>query len=96
MINYAEEYVRCLKDKTRTYFIENYLYTFDATVRKKYLLNYFQRQKGVFEKFVIITIRLPIKHRQAGITTISAAWFVVAIVFASKNLQKPYFVLQIN
>lgn len=85
MINYAEEYVRCLKDKTRTYFIENYLYTFDATVRKEVPFKLFPRQKAFLKSLCDNNNTIAIKHRQAGITTISAAWICGAIVFASKK-----------
>lgn len=85
MINYAEEYVKCLKDKTRTYFIENYLYTFDATVRKEVPFLLFPRQKAFLKSLCDNNNTIAIKHRQAGITTISAAWICGAIVFASKK-----------
>lgn len=85
MINYAEEYVKCLKDKTRTYFIENYLYTFDATVRKEVPFLLFPRQKAFLKSLCENNNTIAIKHRQAGITTISAAWICGAIVFASKK-----------
>lgn len=85
MINYAQEYVKCLKDKTRTYFIENYLYTFDATVRKEVPFKLFPRQKAFLKSLCDNNNTIAIKHRQAGITTISAAWICGAIVFASKK-----------
>lgn len=85
MINYAQEYVTCLKDKTRTYFIENYLYTFDATVRKEVPFKLFPRQKAFLKSLCDNNNTIAIKHRQAGITTISAAWICGAIVFASKK-----------
>lgn len=85
MINYAQEYVKCLKDKTRTYFIENYLYTFDATVRKEVPFKLFPRQKAFLKSLSENSNTIAIKHRQAGITTISAAWICGTIVFASKK-----------
>ena len=85
MINYAQEYVKCLKDRTRTYFIENYLYTFDATVRKEVPFKLFPRQKAFLKSLCDNNNTIAIKHRQAGITTISAAWICGAIVFASKK-----------
>ena len=35
MFNIKEEYIRCFKDKSRIYFIENYLSTFNAMERKE-------------------------------------------------------------
>lgn len=36
------EYIKSYTDKTRKYFIENFLSTFDADRRKSVPLNYFQ------------------------------------------------------
>ena len=44
-----EEYIRCYKDKTRIYFIENYLHTFDAMEGHEVPFKLFPRQKAYFE-----------------------------------------------
>ena len=85
-INYQEEYYKCFSDPTRKYFIENYLSTFDAEKGQKVAFKLFPRQiaflKAIVSKEKSQTIA--IKHRQAGITTVSAAWVAGQIVFASK------------
>lgn len=44
------EYIKSYTDKTRKYFIENFLSTFDADRRKSVPLNYFQ-DKLNFKKY---------------------------------------------
>ena len=84
--NLQEEYYRCYTDKTRKYFIENYLSTFDAEAGKKVAFRLFPRQIAFIEAIVSKekSQTIAIKHRQAGITTVSAAWVTGQIVFASK------------
>ena len=43
-MNFKEEYIRCLRDKTRKYFIEHYLSTFNADERKEVPFRLFPRQ----------------------------------------------------
>ena len=45
-----EEYIRCYKDKTRIYFIENYLHTFDAMEGHEVPFKLFPRQKAYLEQ----------------------------------------------
>lgn len=85
MVNYAQEYAKCLYDKSRTYFIENFLSTFDATVGKEVPFILFPRQKAFLQSLANNNNTIAIKHRQAGITTTSAAWICGQVVFASKK-----------
>ena len=79
------EYVKCWKDKTRKYFIENYLSTFDAVERKETAFKLFPRQVEFINSLVEYQNTIAIKHRQAGITTVSSAWITGQIVFADKS-----------
>lgn len=80
-----EEYYKCYVDKTRKYFIENFLSTFDADVRKDVPFNVFPRQYEFLKSLCSNSNTIAIKHRQAGITTVSAGWATGQCVFASKN-----------
>ena len=79
------EYVKCWKDKTRKYFIENYLSTFDAVERRETAFKLFPRQVEFINSLVEYQNTIAIKHRQAGITTVSSAWITGQIVFADKS-----------
>ncbi len=78
-----DEYVKCLKDKTRIYFIENYLSTFNADERKQVPFKLFPRQKVYLNAIVNNSNVVTVKHRQCGITTVSSAWITGQLVFAS-------------
>lgn len=82
-MNYKEEYLKCLKDKTRKYFIEHYLSTFNADERKEVPFRLFPRQIAFLHSLVDNPNTVAIKHRQAGITTVSSAWITGQLVFAS-------------
>lgn len=93
-MNYREEYLRCLNDKTRQYFIETYLSTFNADDRKEVPFKLFPRQLVLLKSFTEYNNTISIKHRQAGITTVASAWITGQCVFASK--QSPETVLCIG
>lgn len=84
-MNYKEEYLRCLKDKTRRYFIETYLSTFNADDRKEVPFTLFPRQLELLKSFTEYNNTISVKHRQAGITTVASAWITGQCVFASKS-----------
>jgi TPR repeat protein len=84
-MNFKEEYIRCLKDKSRVYFIENYLSTFDADKGTKHRFILFPRQIAYLNSLVDNRNIIAIKHRQCGCTTVTSAWVTGQIVFASKN-----------
>lgn len=83
-MDYKAEYIKCLKDKTRKYFIETYLSTFNADERKETPFILFPRQVELVNSFVNYSNSIAIKHRQAGITTVASAWITGQCVFASK------------
>lgn len=88
MLNFREiqqEYGRCYQDKTRIYFIEHYLKTFNATKGRLSPFVIFPRQKAFLRSINDNKASIAIKPRQCGITTISSAWSCGQIVFASKD-----------
>lgn len=82
-MNYKEEYIKCYKDKTRQYFIENYLSTYNATERKEVQFKLFPRQIELVKALTQYNNIVTIKPRQSGITTVTSAWLTGQIVFAS-------------
>lgn len=85
MTSKQEEYIKCYKDKTRKYFIEHYLSTFNADERREVPFKLFPRQIALLNSFVNHNNSVAIKHRQAGITTVSSAWVTGQCVFAKKE-----------
>ena len=80
-LEYAKSYV----DKTRIYFIEKYLSTFNAEVGKNSQFLLFPRQKEFIRSITNYPASIAIKHRQAGITTVTSAWAAAQMVFASTD-----------
>lgn len=83
--DFQTEYIKCYIDKTRKYFIENYLSTFNATDRKVVRFHLFPRQIEFLKSIVKYNNSIAIKHRQAGITTVSSAWVTGQLVFSDKG-----------
>lgn len=80
-----EEVLKCVVDKSRIYFIEHYLSTFNADIRKTVPFTLFPRQKIFLSTVSENQNTIAVKHRQCGITTISSAWIAAQFVFASKE-----------
>ena len=85
------EYIKCYNDKSRIYFIENYLYTFNAMERAEVPFKLFPRQKAYLNSCAENSNTIAIKHRQSGVSTISAAWSCGQCVFA--NSKSPEIIL---
>jgi len=88
MLDFEEiqrEYAKCLLDKSRVYFIEHFLTTNNANERKITPFTLFPRQKVFCQSLGEHQNTIAIKHRQAGITTISAGYIAAQIVLADKN-----------
>jgi hypothetical protein len=79
------EYAKSYSDKTRIYFIEHYLSTFNAMEGRLTPFSLFPRQKAFLRSLAEKKKSIAIKHRQAGITTITSAWATAQIVFAAKD-----------
>ena len=84
-MNFQEEFIKSLQDKTRKYFIEHFLSTFNADERKEVPFKLFPRQIELLKSFVNYSNTVAVKHRQAGITTVASAWVTGQCVFASKK-----------
>ena len=80
-----EEYRKCFQDRTGRYFIEHYLSTFNADVVKETPFILFPRQLEFLNSLYKNSNTIAIKHRQAGITTVSSAWATYRCVFADKK-----------
>ena len=68
--------------------IENYFKTYDATTRKEMPFKLFPRQKAFLKALAEKNEIIAVKHRQAGITTISAAWMACQCALAQPNEQE--------
>lgn len=84
-MDYRTEYIKSYQDKTRIYFIENYLTTFNAMENKDTPFLLFPRQKVYLDAIVKYNNVISKKHRQCGITTVSAGWSCGQCVFAKKE-----------
>lgn len=79
----TQEYAKSYTDKSRIYFIEKYLSTFDGTAGKNVPFELFPRQKVYCQALGNDSKIISIKHRQCGISTTSCAWIAGQITFAS-------------
>ena len=80
-----QDYALCYKDKTRVKFIEKYLSTFNASAGKLTPFNLFPRQKAFLKSLSENKASIAIKHRQAGITTVSSAFVSAEMTFADEE-----------
>ena len=78
----AQEYVKAYTDKSRIYFIEKYLTTFDGTEGRNVPFVLFPRQKIYCEALGNDNKVISIKHRQCGISTTSSGWIAGQLTFA--------------
>lgn len=81
----AYDYTMSYQDKTRVYFIEKYLSTFNASVGKSTQFKVFPRQKEFLTSLANNKATIAIKHRQAGITTVTSAWCAPEMMFADPD-----------
>ena len=81
----AKEYALSYADKSRIYFIEKYLSTFNADEGKRTPFHLFPRQKAFLKSIAENGRSIAIKHRQAGITTVSSAWICGQIALATPD-----------
>lgn len=80
-----KSYAECLQDKSRILFIERYFQTFNASVGRLTPFTLFPRQKAFLRALANNEAVIAIKHRQAGITTISAAWIAAQMALAAHD-----------
>ena len=77
------EYVRCQRDTP--YALRTYLQTYDNTVSKYVPLELFPDQVTLLEDYEKYNENIALKYRQAGVSTVTAAWSSKKLVFAKKE-----------
>ena len=77
------EYVKCMKDTP--YALRTYLQTYDNTVSKYVPLELFPDQISLLNDYENFNENIALKYRQAGVSTVTAAWISKRLVFAKKN-----------
>jgi hypothetical protein len=77
------EYVKCMKDTP--YALRTYLETYDNTVSKYVPLELFPDQVSLLEDYENFNENIALKYRQAGVSTVTAAWISKRIAFAKKT-----------
>ena len=85
------EYARCVKNTP--YALKTYLQTYDNTQSRYVPLELFPDQVSLVEDYENYNENIALKYRQAGVSTVTAAWASKKLVFASK--QKPEKILVI-
>ena len=81
----AIDYATAYADKSRIYFIEKYLATFNASAGRNTPFMLFPRQKVFLQSIANYPASIAIKHRQCGITTVSSAYVCAQMVFAAPD-----------
>jgi hypothetical protein len=77
------EYAKCMK--STPYALKTYLQTYDNTVQKYVPLELFPDQVGLVNDYEQYNENIALKYRQAGVSTVTAAWSSKKLVFASKS-----------
>jgi hypothetical protein len=77
------EYVKCMKDTP--YALKTYLQTYDNTVSQYVPLQLFPDQISLLEDYENHNENIALKYRQAGVSTVTAAWVSKKLAFAKKN-----------
>ena len=79
------EVTKCMRNTP--YALRTYLQTYDNTVSKYVPLDLFPDQVSLIEDYDNYNENIALKYRQAGVSTVTAAWASKKLVFAKK--QKP-------
>lgn len=77
------EYAKCAK--STPYALKTYLQTYDNTVSKYVPLDLFPDQLRLVEDYESFNENIALKYRQAGVSTVTAAWASKRVAFAKKN-----------
>jgi hypothetical protein len=83
------EYTKCMR--STPYALRSYLQTYDNTVSKYVPLELFPDQVSLLEDYESYNENIALKYRQAGVSTVTAAWASKKLAFARK--EKPEKVL---
>ena len=77
------DYARCVKDTP--YALKTYLQTYDNTQSQYVPLELFSDQKTLINDYDTYEENIALKYRQAGVSTVTAAWASKKVVTASKR-----------
>ena len=77
------EVTKCMRNTP--YALRTYLQTYDNTVSKYVPLNLFPDQVSLIEDYENYNENIALKYRQAGVSTVTAAWASKRLVFAHKT-----------
>ena len=77
------EYAKCIKNTP--YALRTYLQTYDNTVSQYVPLELFPDQISLLEDYENYNENIALKYRQAGVSTVTAAWASKRLAFAKKN-----------
>jgi hypothetical protein len=77
------EYVKCMRDTP--YALRTYLQTYDNTVSKYVPLELFPDQISLLDDYENFNENIALKYRQAGVSTVTAAWVSKKVAFAKKT-----------
>ena len=77
------EVTKCMRNTP--YALRTYLQTYDNTVSKYVPLDLFADQISLIEDYDNYNENIALKYRQAGVSTVTAAWASKKLVFAKKN-----------
>ena len=81
------EVTKCMRNTP--YALRTYLQTYDNTVSKYVPLDLFPDQVSLIEDYDAHNENIALKYRQAGVSTVTAAWASKILVFAkNKSLKK--------
>lgn len=83
MNDITSEYLKCSLDYI--YFIENYLTTYDQTQKGNVPFKLFPIQQNILHNFKNERYNLALKYRQAGLSTITAAYVCWLLIFADEE-----------
>jgi hypothetical protein len=77
------EITKCMRNTP--YALRTYLQTYDNTVQKYVPLDLFPDQIKLVEDYENFNENIALKYRQAGVSTVTAAWASKRLAFANKN-----------
>jgi len=77
------EYTKCMR--STPYALRSYLQTYDNTVSKYVPLELFPDQVSLLEDYESYNENIALKYRQAGVSTVTAAWASKKLAFARKE-----------
>jgi hypothetical protein len=77
------EYAKCVKDTP--YALKTYLKTYDNTQSQFVPLNLFPDQESLVNDYDEYEENIALKYRQAGVSTVTAAWVSKKVITASKK-----------